>query len=165
VVVLRCTRKLLRRMGLTPIDDTAPCTNVLGAWYANLIYVGHVQLILATNERSLGSTVVVARDAVHLGDRLTEAVEKLLLGIGIQKDRVTSKLLEMQEVQIGRTASRTVLGMMNDFQRATEWILSEHPRKSLESLSLELSRTPCSPLGGRYPEDVARELFAQHRAT
>jgi len=111
------------------------------------------------------SIVVPARTAVHVGDRHREAVESPLVGIGIPQDHVADELHEMHDLQIGRTASRTVLGMMNDLQQAIKWILSKCPEISLDTLSLEPSRAPCSPLGGRYPADAVRELFAKQRAT
>ncbi len=52
MITLCCTQKLLRRLNVTkPEAVTIPPTNALGNWYANLIHVGRVQLIMATSER------------------------------------------------------------------------------------------------------------------
>ena len=55
----------------------APADTVLGDWYANLIRIGRIQVVLAVSERSLLPVVVPARDSRALVQRLCEALEPM----------------------------------------------------------------------------------------
>jgi len=46
---LRCTRKLLRRIGATPSSEAIAPSTVLGDWTANLLYLWPQRLVLAMN--------------------------------------------------------------------------------------------------------------------
>ena len=64
----------------------------------------------------------------------------------------------MQEVRIGKTASRQVLGSMNDFANLMD-AFREAPG-SLTDVAVKLASTPCSPIGMKYPADVVLEILA-----
>jgi hypothetical protein len=134
VYTLRCTGKLLARLG--PVTEVArdPPTTVLGDWYGTLVYAPGMQLVLLVSERTLLPLVVPAREARTLAERLP--------------------------VELGRALaeSRQILGSMNDFRQmmmAHPW-----PPLSLTALSLELAEAPCGPIGMRSPDELTRELFA-----
>ena len=79
--VLRCTQKLLDRLNCTPDPKPAPPDTVLGDWYANLIRVGRIQVVLAVSKRSLLPVVVPVQDGRDLVQRLREALEPMLTAI------------------------------------------------------------------------------------
>jgi len=57
---LRCTKKLLTRLGSpVPVDEVDPTTR-LGDWYANLLFQPGGQVVLFVNERSLLPVLVAA---------------------------------------------------------------------------------------------------------
>jgi hypothetical protein len=58
---LRCTRKLLKRLGTRPSSEAVEPSTVLGDWYANLLHLRPQQLVLAMSERRLLCVVVPAR--------------------------------------------------------------------------------------------------------
>jgi hypothetical protein len=150
VYTLRCTGKLLKRLGpVTEATRELP-TTVLGDWYGTLVYAPGMQLVLLTSERTLFPVVVQAREARTLVERFPLAL--LLAAI----DR---EVQAMAGPRIGKTRSRQVLGMMNDFQR----MMTYHawPPASLTAVALELAEAPCGPIGMRSPDDLTRELFAQ----
>src|SRR5438105_14365485 len=49
MVVLRCTRKLLRRLRKTPAEDAPTSSTLLGDWYANVLFVYRKPIILAVS--------------------------------------------------------------------------------------------------------------------
>jgi len=55
VLVLRCTQKLLKRIG-PPIADPPASTTALGDWYAQPLAIGHQRHVLLVSERSLTSS-------------------------------------------------------------------------------------------------------------
>jgi hypothetical protein len=65
VIALRCTAKLLARIG-PPQEPQTPTTTRLGDWYATPLSLGHRRLILAISERSRLPVLLAARDTKHL---------------------------------------------------------------------------------------------------
>jgi hypothetical protein len=76
-------------------------------------------------------------------------VRKVLEVIGVAEHAVRNEEREMADVAIGRTASKRVLGSMNDFACTT----------SLLDVSLRLAETPCSPLEMDTPRRATVALF------
>lgn len=161
---IRATRKVLRRVGVSTPRDAGPPTTALGDWYANLVYVGQTQLVLCTSDRSLLSVVLPARGLkAVLHSSLCEAVGNLLAALGVPSELIAAELDEMASVVISRTASKSVLGSMNDFAFMLGVAVRMEPEAPLTALSLKLCGTPCEPLSARYerpfPDRVARRLL------
>ena len=114
VFVLRCTQKLLDRLNATPEPEPARPDTVLGDWYANLIRVGRIQVVLAVSERSLLPVVVPARDGRSLVQRLSETLGLMLSAVGVPPEDAIAERGAMQRWAIGKTANRRVLGSLND---------------------------------------------------
>ena len=101
---LRCTRKLLKRLGAQPSSEAVAPATVLGDWYANLLFTRPQQLVLAMNERSLLCVLVPAAPGHQLGRRLRDAVSELLLAIGVPAAAVTAEAAAMESMAIGATS-------------------------------------------------------------
>jgi hypothetical protein len=157
VFTLRCTRKLLRRLGATPSSEAIAPTTVLGDWTANLLYTRSQQLVLAMNERSLLCVLVPAAPGERLGVRLREAVAELLLEIGVPAGAVKTEVQAMEPMAIGATASRAVLGCMND--AAFQLSHRRAPGVSLRDLGLQLADNIYSLTDYQQPRHRALELF------
>ncbi len=69
MVTLRCTQKLMRRLGVPVKVATHAPTTILGDWYANLIYARPRQIVLCMNERSLLLVLVAAQEGKSLPNR------------------------------------------------------------------------------------------------
>ena len=154
---LRCTRKLLRRLGAKPSSEVVEASTVLGDWYANLLYLRRQQLVLAMNERSLLCVLVPAAPNGSLGERLRAEVGGLLTRIGVPSGPVAAELAVMEPMGIGATASRAVLGCMNDavFQLSHR----RAPGVSLRDLGLQLADNMYSLTDYQKPRRRAIELF------
>ncbi len=88
VLTIRCTRKLLKRLGAEAIIDPPSPTNRLGNWYAKLVFVRRVPLIICISEPSLLPVIVEARDASSFSPRFRDAARSVLQGIGAGPDTV-----------------------------------------------------------------------------
>jgi len=157
VFTLRCTRKLLRRLGAKPSSEVVEASTVLGDWYANLLHVRPQQLVLAMNERSLLCVLVPAAPIGSLGERLCAEVGGLLTDIGVPSGSVAAELAAMEPMAIGATASRAVLGCMNDavFQLSHR----RAPGVSLRDLGLQLADNIYSLTDYQKPRGRVLELF------
>jgi hypothetical protein len=158
---LRCTRKLLQRLATKPSSEVVEPSTVLGDWYANLLLTRPQRLVLAMNERTLLVALVPARGVREFGHRLRDAVGELLLAIGLPAARVAQETAAMKELRIGATASRSVLGCMNDATLQ----LRAYPRDRrgewppLLELELHLAENIYSVTGYQTPWLRTLELF------
>ena len=99
-VTLRCTRKLLDRLGAGARariardgEPDAPVTPpVLGDWYATVLVVARRPLVLCVAERSLLAVVVPLREARTVVSRWHEAVARRLLALGVAEDCVSAEV-------------------------------------------------------------------------
>ena len=164
MITLRCTQKLLRRLGPLKVDAAAAApTNALGDWYVNLLHIGRDQVVMATSERSLLTVLLPARELrAALIPNLAEMTWHLLLEIGIPPDRAATEAEEMRMATIGRTASRSVLASMNNFALSVDWHWYSGRRPM--DIMLLLAGTPMRsiPEGKHdfeFPRDVARRLL------
>ncbi len=162
MLTLRCTAKLLKRLGLKGPLDAPPSSTALGDWYANIFYLERRPLVLATSEKSLLSVDLPARDLDELQSHLMRAVGELLLRIDAPRPSVDQELHRMAEMAYGSTRSRTVLGSMNDFIAMMRFMAPRRPDAVLDDWADFCNKTPCSPLKGLHPSDVALRLLAEH---
>lgn len=78
--------------------------------------------------------------------------------------RCTAKLLKrlkMDQFFYGKTASRSVLGTMNEFTLMLKYTSRSHPDRSLVDMTDWLSDTLCSPLGYQFPSEKAEDLLRE----
>lgn len=158
VYTLRCTGKLLRRLGpVTEVSREAP-TTALGDWYGTLIHAPRMQLVLLVSERTLLPVLVLAREARTLAERFPLSLARILAELKVPLATIDREVEAMRASTIGKTASRQVLGSMNDFHRMLTY--QPWPPVSLTAVSLELARAPCGPIGMQSPDDLTREQLA-----
>jgi len=157
---LRCTRKLLARgLEVTAGADQAP-TSLLGDWYANVLVRRPEHLVLALSERTLLPVLLPAKETKSLPLRMSQAVGEVLHRLGIDPVLIDRERQAMQTVRIGRTASRSVLGSLNDLMYQLEVGLDMRPERTLLEHALWLAETPCKPIEYGYPAGATQALFA-----
>ena len=164
MVILRATKKVLRYLP-PPVESLGESGTALGDWYVNRVGVGRQPMLLLVSANSLLPLLTPARDVRGLPDRLVELVAARLLRLGVDERLIKAEKSAMGEVVVGRTASRSVLGIMNDFARLIPFYLD--PRYgdvvSLKSVEARLADTPCrvtSRVGkALWPDREARELL------
>jgi hypothetical protein len=159
MVTLRCTQKLLRRLGVPAKVETLPPTAVLGDWYANLVYTRPHQLVLCMNERTLLVVLVPARESPSLGARFRDAVVAHLTRLGVPPAAVEAEAHAMFEVGFGPTANRSLLGCLREAAFALAFELQRERFSSLAEIEVYFSEYIYSTTKYRYPRDLALELF------
>jgi hypothetical protein len=162
MITLRCTKKLRNFLGITPVDRPDPPSAVLGNWYANLIPTAAGDLIIFVNERTLLTVAIPEWESDRLLELFRLRVANLLAMIGLPEYIIDREIGHFDQVQFGKTASRSVLGSMNDFAWHYQSLAEEAKSKADLSLSyaeLRLSDMPCSPIDYRSPAEFARELL------
>ncbi len=121
-------------------------------------------MILCTSERSLLSVIVPAKDLPSLPRRIADALAYLLGRIGIPDPAIRREVREMQWVRFAPTASRRVLGHMNDFAFQVEHMASHGDGPLyMSDLAERLAGTPCGSMEYARPVDVAAALLRPAR--
>lgn len=188
MVVLRCTRALLARLGrgrppaggaATP-STAAGGPAVLGDWYATAFVVARRPLVLAAAERSLCAVVLPLAPARTLVPRWREAVGRKLADLGVAPAQVDGELAAMAGADVGpvsyrEPAGRRMVGVLTDMVYQCEpWVVRVHARPGVVAAGLSLppvvpdlagmeaalDRLPCAPLRYANPVDATRALFA-----
>lgn len=160
MVVLRCTRKLLARIG-EPVIDPPASTTQLGDWHAAPLAIGHRRFVLLISEHSRLAVLMPGRDVKHLTRNFPAALESVLSRLGIDQAAVEREDAASQEGIIATTNSRSLLGTINDFSSMLRYRLHDEQEADLVELALWLSHTPVGPLGPGWPDEITRQLLEQ----
>jgi hypothetical protein len=159
LLTIRCTHKLLTRLDAEVLSEQWLPTNRLGDWYANLLLTRRAWLIIGVSERSLLPVIVKAKHPASFIPRFREQVLTVLRRMGAASDVLDREAREMAQTRIGATASRRLLGSLNDFASLARVALQEHPEIDLVKLALELADTPCAPLKYVSPRSMSLTLL------
>lgn len=148
MVVLRATKKVLKRLA-PPAREVGPSDTALGDWYVNRIVVDRRPLLLLVSSDSRLPMLQGARDVRNLPERLPDLVRRRLESLSIPQEWIDAEIAAMAEVRVAATASRSILGQMNDFANDIWFWLPERAWTAGDLVSLEhkLEQNPC--LAGR----------------
>ena len=161
---LRCTRALLKRLG-QPTAEVLPPTTILGDWYANLLTIGRLRLVLCTSERTLLTVVVPSKELPRLPDRLRGAVARMLTRLDVSAAAIAKEDREMQQYHVGETASRQVLGSMVDFSYLAEAPIRDDGEPDLDEVAAFINRAPCRPIKYASPARATQAAFTAANAS
>jgi uncharacterized protein DUF6933 len=162
MLVVRCTAKLLRRLNAEPDVTSARSTTRLGDWYATVLPTRPRHRILLVNEASRLPVLLPAREIATLGQRIPDAIARVLEDLGIDADVVDKERRAMAEVTFAKTASRSVLGTMNEFVFFLEHLLPSNPHLADHALGMRLGQVLVTvpPLGYQLPSEMATQILA-----
>lgn len=155
--VVHATAKLLARLPTATLDEDALDETRLGPWYAT-IGKGRPQIAVLVSATTLLPVLMPLALARTLLKRFPAALERVLLAHGVPTGEVAVEVAAMSGAAARKTASRSLVGVLNEFVLLTDRRRGSAP-DDVVGWSLELARTPCSPL---YSSHVSpdRELAA-----
>ena len=161
-MVLRCTAKLLNLVGARA-NHLAALEPSDADWYANLLWLGRRKCLLLAHTGTLFSVFaadVRKADLLPLGSLVARLIQRELRAEGLPLD--TFGNLDLNGVELAKTASRNVLGYMNEMARHCEYAIAESGglgRCDIERLNSELRRylhLSRQPPGHFVPIDLVR---------
>ncbi len=113
-MILRCTAKMLTLLGTRPGEfTTAPPSD--DDWYLNLLWIDRRKCLLLTHAGTLFPVFVAdvrKANLLPIGPYVVSLAEEHLSSEGLAAD--TLGRLDAGDVHLAKTASRSVLGVMND---------------------------------------------------
>jgi hypothetical protein len=149
----------MKRMEISNPGEPPPPENVLGDWFANIIYTRQGHYVLLVSEKSLLPILTTARELDNLEQRFLNQLADVLSALGVRPELVDRELSRMTPMYYGRTNNWSVLGTMNDFVASLKYELSIGRDYSPLDWSLRLAITPCGPIDMQRPMDLAHRLL------
>ncbi|MDY6866509.1 MAG: hypothetical protein SVT56_01170 [Chloroflexota bacterium] len=156
---LYCTSKLRKRANLPADPPVTKPTTALGNWYANLLHIGHRQILLFVSERSRLAVITPAKESYALSRHLTRYLTLQLEHLQAERTWIDTELARMDNVIYARAHNRSVLGTMNDYKYQIEVLLCNEIAIPEVKIALQLSKGPVGPLGYKSPYEVTLALL------
>ena len=173
MLVLRCTKQVLGLFGEKPREvQVSGGTEGLGDWYVRLVDDGDCEGIffLCTNAQTL-YTLILELDAEgyrsisDLADRMLARLLEHLHRLGISKETLAQVAEDYSQVLIGKTASRSVLGSMNDLVNNLCFHTGQQMRRAgkldLWAIEEALNTIPQRPVGWAFAKNSLIELCSR----
>lgn len=162
VFTIHATKKLRDRAKQTIVEPNEP-DSALGNWYATALF-WKPQVALFVNERTLLPVFAPLAPASALARRFPDQLREVLDAHGVDPRFVDHEIRSMGEGQYAKTASRSLLGVMNEFTYFGNVHREEYRAdEDLVALSVRLAVTPMSPLYKSHgaPDRELRALVEQ----
>ena len=161
MLIVRCTAKLLDRLKVSPGAVTSSSTTALGDWYATILAARPSHLVLLVNESTRLPVVLPARELSTVATRIPEAITDVLRDLGVDPAVIDRERAAMAEIVFGRTASRSVLGTMNEHVFHMGLTRDAQPSMTEHALSMDLGRMLVTIPGHGYqhPSEFAARVL------
>ena len=161
--VLHCTRKLLDRLKVAvPSEPLPESSTTLGNWYATGL-PWRPQAVLLVSEPTLLPVVMPMAPAVTLTTRFPGELARILNVHGMSSDFIDRETTAMRGCIVAKTASRRLLGMLNEFSFLADVFRDSPEGMDMLALSLKLATVPCGPLNGASPDRILPSLDREYR--
>ena len=144
---VRGTKKFLDRVGRPVVGPLPSPSTVLGEWYANVLF-WRPQVALFVNATTFVPVLTPFAPAGGVVARFPAAMAEVLGALGIDPRFVESESTQMRSAVLTKTASRQVLGVMNEFAFMAEHSIGNGRTDpaDLLGLSVWLANTIVGPL-------------------
>ncbi len=162
---VHATKKLADRIGVAFEPPCPEPSTRLGNWYATLLPWKR-QVALFVNETTFLPVYAPLAPARSMLQRFPDHLAAVLTELNLRADVIAAEHTQMHDVTIAKTASRQVLGVINEFTVHADAAINHgwNP-DDLIGLSARVSDVLISPLGARRgdygtPRDALHRLLA-----
>lgn len=155
----RVTAKVGKQLKMPLLDNHLTPTTLLGDWYVNLLIIQKQQVLLLVSERTLLPVLIQAKDLARFPLRFPSALREMLRALKISDAKIDAELNQMMKWGLAKTASRQVLGSMNDFANMLEAYIDDG--RPLLVQALRLAQAPCGPIKMNSPIHETAALFGE----
>jgi hypothetical protein len=167
VQLIHCTKKLQKEMGLRKSDlsEIESADSRLGSWHANLLFVDRRKCVLFVNDKTLFNFLVpdVSRASIRqLRMLFLSSLELVIVDEKLSTDVLNSINAEYEELGLGNTHNRSVLGSMNDLAFHYKYHVHDQGglhRCDLRAIIRQLNRMPMGAIAFAYPIERLKALY------
>lgn len=165
--IIHCTQKLLKELNASVIEpDKIPDDSQgLSNWYANLIRIDRKKCLLFTNEKTLYSFLIPNVKKANLKNIVNEFLINLNFNLqyeGFSLEVISKIMQEYEEIGFAKTASRKVLGCMNELAFQYEvLIMGKEGLGNVKILELNhsINRTIMGAIQHHYPIRALKKVL------
>lgn len=165
MALLCCTKKLRDKLpGKGEVAETKEVESGEDDWYGNLFRLGRRQAVIFTHAESLYSFIIDKIGKKHGGQILVlfrAGLEQRLKRDGFSQRQIKKVLEGVEDMRIGASRSRSVLGSMNDMVNSARYMFYYYQGEYediIEEIMVRINRTPMSAIDYKYPV----EKFGQY---
>lgn len=159
MLILRCTGKVLKEMGVYKIalEDVQTNNHPLQEWYVNLFYFNRKKCLLFTNAATLFSFVAhgISRSEIRDLDNLfRKRLSKVLYELEFKSNQMKSVNSQLGALILTKTVSASVLASMNDRVSHYKFLKSRAViRGDIDEAEVQrkLNKMPMGALKYKYP--------------
>jgi len=164
---LRCTGKVIKTLGLKPQDlfEVRKSDTLLGDWYVNEFFIDRRKTFIFMNEKTLLSFIIYGvkkSNLEYFPAPLFKGLDQLLALEGFDKEVVNKVFAGYDKMQYTKTASKRVLGNMNDLIMLYKVSINYGgglKAVNIGQLIFQVNRTPQRNLGWSSSIQIVRELL------
>ncbi len=157
-----CTRKLIRALEVTPVEDPLPSSSTLGDWHANVIDTFAGALFVFSNNRTFVSVAIPVSQLSQIESMFVARVANLLAMLEIPSPAIDREVRNMLPITYGRARDRRQLGHLQSivyqYQAISEGAAKNRPI-SLSDAEMMLAGMPHIGSFRAIPSTVIRKLF------
>ncbi|MPY93169.1 MAG: hypothetical protein GEV08_08910 [Acidimicrobiia bacterium] len=146
---IHATKKLRDRVQAPLHEPIEAPSTALGDWYATALF-WRPQVALFVNEATLLPVLAPLAPAKTLADRFPGHLEAVLDALGTDPRFVAAEVAATVAAWWAKTASRSVVGTMNELGFLAEADRANRRSEDLVSMAVHLAATPCGPLYERH---------------
>lgn len=132
---------------------------IFGDWYVNITILQRQHFLLLVSEKTLLPVLMSAKNITSFPLQFPAALTAILTAIKIPDEKIRTETQTLNQWRFAKTASRQVLGSMNDFVNMFE--ADTEDGRPLVHQALRLGISPCSPIGMNNPLDVTATAFGE----
>jgi len=169
-MILHCTQKLLKELGNPYLQNPDEPNKGLGNWYANLLTIDRRKCIFFTNEKTLYSFLLPNVKKENLKNIVDDFL--LNLNLNLQAEEIPIQVIsrvmqEYTDIGFAKTASKQVLGSMNEFAFQYKHVIINH-YGDIENIRIlgvnkEINRIIMGGIKYLRPIESLRELLLGER--
>ena len=168
-MLLRCTRNVLKLLGQRPRQvELSQSENGLAEWYVDIVDAFGPTFFLCTNPHTLYTLVLPVGPNDQVADLSGRLLTRLVLHmteLGIGRSGVERLVQGLGAVVVAKTASRGVLGSMNDLITHFLWHfgqqMGENGKADLRAIERQLNNMPQRPIGWKFAQERFVELCSR----
>jgi hypothetical protein len=154
---LHCTQKLLARIKQPVVPPVPAPTTALGNWYATALF-WKPQVALFVNESTRLPVLMPLAPASNVAARFPLYLAEVLIALGVDPTFTAREIMAMVEVNFAKTASRSILGSMNDFTWLAGCETGRFALAELPTISVRLAQTPIGPMSYQSPVQMLKKV-------
>ncbi len=164
MIKLKCTKKLLTRMGELPEEVLLDRTKGLGDWVANIVPIWGGELLILLNERTILTIVLPPSAVSDLRVAFRNQVVLLLENLETPEVFIREVSSEMSSISIGVTDSRRMLALLRDasyyYQDAADFVPPDKIRNQVE-MEIHMADWLYGPPPYQRPFDLLHDVIRE----